>query len=408
LNWFSGRTARSMPRLLEATGGSTMADQIPQQPDDGEPLPTTRSSGDAVVVQVARLDAGRHPDLQGLQSVVLREGPRRRREAVYTVIRNRHTGEPHHDSLTIRTVSKHAGSWREKPEHTLTLTDEDGTDEIQLLADFLAAARRGLAPEGSREYVVLATPEGGLDVPALQRALGTLSSTQQVEAITDVLEGVSRDPELLRALVRRASQQPELFAEAAAALNLATYRRALRQLKASIETPGVPEQRFQELLAANPWMFGSEYSELLDRRRWTRDEQQDFVLRRTTDGYIELIEIKTPLDGAPLFGHDRSHDSYYANAPLSKVLGQVQKYIERVDSDRDRIRANDGEDTAKIRAKIIIGRDGDDDQRAALRRLNGHLHRIEVITFDQLLRIAERTVEYLIRVLRPPEASGAR
>ncbi len=47
-------------------------------------------------------------------------------------------------------------------------------------------------------------------------------------------------------------------------------------------------------------MFGSEYSELLDRRRITRDEQADFLLRRTTDGYIELIEIKTPLRGQPL------------------------------------------------------------------------------------------------------------
>jgi hypothetical protein len=39
-------------------------------------------------------------------------------------------------------------------------------------------------------------------------------------------------------------------------------------------------------------MFGSEYSERLENRVLTRGSQQDFVLRRTSDGYIELEEIK--------------------------------------------------------------------------------------------------------------------
>ena len=41
------------------------------------------------------------------------------------------------------------------------------------------------------------------------------------------------------------------------------------------------------------------------------------------------------------------------------------------------------------------GRDGDEAQRHALRRFNGHLHRIEVLTFDQLSRTARRVVSYL-------------
>lgn len=149
-------------------------------------------------------------------------------------------------------------------------------------------------------------------------------------------------------------------------------------------------------------MFGSEYSELLDIRRLTRDEQQDFVLRRTTDNYIELIEIKTPLEGRNLFNHDQSHDSYYPASDLSKVLGQVQHYLEQIDTDRSSIALRDREDPLKVRAKIIVGRDGDDNQRLALRRLNGHLHRIEVITFDQLLRIAQRVVSYLASAIRLP------
>lgn len=204
-------------------------------------------------------------------------------------------------------------------------------------------------------------------------------------------------------LLERAAKDPQLFADAAAALNLATYSNAVEELRGLINVSDqVHEAQFQNLLTEHPWMFGSEYSELLDKRRWTRDEQQDFVVRRTADNYIELIEIKTPLNGKPLFKYDASHDNLYAGVELSKVVGQVQNYIEKLDADRHAIIARDGEDTCKIRAKIIVGRDGDEDQRQALRRFNGHLYRIEVLTFDQLLHIAQNVVSYLQSVLKTP------
>ncbi len=80
----------------------------------------------------------------------------------------------------------------------------------------------------------------------------------------------------------------------------------------------------------------------------------------------------------------------------SEVLGQVMNYLELMDLDADRIVSRDHEDVSKIRAKIIIGRDDHTPQgRAALRRLNAHLHRIEILTYDQLVKIAERTLNML-------------
>jgi len=152
------------------------------------------------------------------------------------------------------------------------------------------------------------------------------------------------------------------------------------------------EKVFQKLLTENQWMFGSEYSELLDRRKWTRDEQQDFMVRRSADGYVEMVEIKTSLSGKPLFNYDRPHKAYYPGSDLSKAIGQVINYLEKLDGDRHAIKSGIGEDVDKIRAKIIIGRDGDLDQQKALRRLNGHLHRIEILTYDQLLRVAKRSL----------------
>jgi hypothetical protein len=311
----------------------------------------------------------------------------------HTVIVDRHTGKVHHDAITIKTWKKGRTQSSIDFEHSISLSSED-EDEIHKLLTFLLGVRQGAVGDGASKYVVVdasTVPEP----ERLQELLNSVSAKGKADTFAAVIKAATDDVEVFQALIDRASKDPHAFAEAGAALNLAAYKAAVDELERLIATPGTRESAFQKHLEQYPWMFGSEYSERLERRKWTRDENKDFVVRRTTDGYIELIEIKTPLEGQALFHHDTSHDSYYPSAEFSKVLGQVQKYIEKLDAARDSIRANDEEDTFKIRAKIVIGRDGDEKQRNTLRSLNGHLHRIEVITFDQLLRIANRVVGYL-------------
>jgi len=371
---------------------------------DSDLAPETPS---VLLVRSTAVDRDQNPDIETIRSVTLKVGPRSRKEAAYIIILDRSTGEFHHDAITIKTFKKRKGAWGEDVEHSITLSSE-GEDEIQKLLDFLAAARGGSIPKHSGDFVVVAAPASNTDRAALQELLNKLSASGRIDVLANMLENVHLDSGMLSELLDRAAKHPQLFAEAAAALNLATYKAAVDELHRMITSKSrVPEADFQQLLAENPWMFGSEYSELLDRRRWTRDEQQDFVVRRTTDGYIELIEIKTPLEGRPLFNHDSSHSTFYAGAELSKVVGQVQNYIEKLDRERNSILANDGEDTTKIRAKIIIGCDGDTNQQHALRRFNGHLHRIEVITFNQLLKIAQKVLDYLEGALRPNSQSAA-
>jgi hypothetical protein len=153
-------------------------------------------------------------------------------------------------------------------------------------------------------------------------------------------------------------------------------------------------------------MFGSEYSELLPRRNWTRDEKLDYMLRRTVDNYLEIVEIKTAF-AEPLFVFDKSHDCYCPSAKLSQLVGQVMHYIEEVERNRDSILAHDNEDTLKIRALAIAGRDGGSEQQAALRNFNAHLHGIEVITFDQLVRIANRVLSIFAASAAPAAATAA-
>jgi len=367
----------------------------------------TPEAAASFLVRSTLVDKDRNPQLDTVRSVVLKDGPKARKLAALTNIVDPGTGEFHHDAITIKTFKKKRGRWGLDLEHSITLSSEEG-DEIQMLIDFLAAARSGSVPKKSGEFVVIAAPTSQTDRATLQELLNNLSADGRIDVLANVLANIQHDADLLPELLDRAAKQPQRFAEAAAALNLATYKAAVGKLQGLITAKGkVPEARFQRLLKENPWMFGSEYSEILDRRKWTRDENQDFVVRRTTDGYIELIEIKTPLEGRDLFKYDDSHDSFYAGAELSKVVGQVQNYIEKLDRERNSIVANDGEDTTKIRAKIIIGCDGDKDQQIALRRFNGHLHRIEVMTFDQLLKIAQRVLDYLEGAFRPDSPIAA-
>jgi len=94
---------------------------------------------------------------------------------------------------------------------------------------------------------------------------------------------------------------------------------------------------YQDFLEINCWIFGSEYSELLLSRILTVGDQLDFPLRRTVDGYLEVIEIKRPVPDSPLFvGTSRLH----ARSEVVEAVAQAQDYLEQLDKNHYRILAN--------------------------------------------------------------------
>lgn len=343
-----------------------------------------------ISVSSTKPNPGVAPNLPQVNSIRLSEGPRAIREVVHYPIYSENTGEFKGHQFTFRSRHKAGGAWKTEPAKSFTLS---GDDEIFSVIRFVTAACDGTIPNLAGKSVLLPTPHG-TDAAVIQRALGQLSQDGKAHLLFDLLGQLLHSPKIAESLAEQASLHPQRFAGAAAAINLARYKQSYQELLRLIDE-SAREQDFQNLLSRNPWMFGSEYSELLGRREFTRGAKQDFVLRRTTDGFMELIEIKTPLDGAELFRFDDSHGSYYASSALSKVVGQVQNYLENLDASRYEIRHRDDEDTNKIRAKIIIGRDRNKHQVDALRRSNGHLHRIEILTFDQLCRVANQVLSYL-------------
>lgn len=294
-------------------------------------------------------------------------------------------------SLKIDHIDRLKAGWFAKPERSIRL-EGDAPDEIEKLYRFLHALYQDKLSTGTGELHVIRS-EDYAKLETLLDTLPNLAATDKLHLVKIILSQLEQSSSHVSEFVKTfEASNPEALKHIAVASRMVEYKRAYAHLKTLIDDPSTPEKSLQKHLMNNPWMFGSEYSKLLPRRTWTRDERLDYMLRRTVDGFLEIVEIKTPFADA-LFVHDPSHDSYYASSKLSAVVGQAMRYIEEVERNRDSILAKDGHDTLKIRARAILGRDGPARHQAALRNLNGHLHRIEIITFDQLLRTAARVIE---------------
>lgn len=331
-----------------------------------------------------------NPNVRTITQVVLKEGPRAFRIATLLELINPITGEFHHYSLKLDQIDRTKKGWFAKPEKSIRLEGDD-PDEIGKLYTFLEAAQRDQFGHDTGELHLIRS-EDYAKLEQVVAALPNLADTDKLQLVKNVLvqlESTESSVQEFAAAFEGSGEQT--LKHIAAASRLVDYKGALDELKGMVANPKTTEGEFQRHLAKNPWMFGSEYSELLTRRTWTRDDRLDYMLRRTVDNYLEIVEIKTAFSDS-LFVHDRDRDTYYPSAKLSPVIGQVTRYIEEVERNRDQILAKDDEDTLKIRARAIVGRDHTRAEQAALRNFNAHLHRIEIITFNQLIRIAERVL----------------
>jgi len=332
----------------------------------------------------------KNPNVGKTTQVVLKEGPRAYKVATLFEILGSDAKSVHHHALRIEHFQRRKEGWLSDAGRIVTLEDTE-SKEIEKLFKMLSTAYGGELKGKTGDYHIV-SDEFYTNIEPLVSAISGLETTGKLSVLGEALKHLSEQDisvNDLAAVLQMSS--PAMVNQVAIASRLVEYTAAYEKLRVLVEAPGTPESAFQKHLAENPWMFGSEYSELLARRHWTRDEQLDYMLRRTVDGYLEIIEIKTAFED-PLFHWDSSHECYYPSAKLSGVLGQVMGYLEEVERDRDKILVKDDEDTLKIRARAIVGRDGDDGHQRALRNFNAHLYRIEILTYDQLLRIAERVL----------------
>jgi len=178
----------------------------------------------------------------------------------------------------------------------------------------------------------------------------------------------------------------------AAALRAAHRSDALDKLRNLILTNAL-EDKFQKLLDENWWMLGGQYVERIPWREWTIEETLDMLLR-SADGYFDIVELKR--SDAALFKQD--HGKWIVSAAVNDAVNQAGHYISEIEANRSDLLRRRHVDLYKLKAKVIMGcideqQEDVDGKRQALRMYNSHLHRIEVIAYDELVRMGEHIID---------------
>lgn len=321
------------------------------------------------------------------QQTVIKGGPQIWKTANLLHIGPRETGEVRHRTLNLEAYRLRAGIGYDfdKPEAKWYCKDE----EIDKLRTFWDCFNEATTPG---EHAVLKVDENSRELVE-----ATLEAAKHgkftASDLRDLLSALVQIPNALTFL-------PQLGATdygriVAAALRAGHQAEALKILQQIIGTEGV-EQEFQKLFTQNWWMLGSRYIRLIPRREWTNEETLDLLLQ-SVDGYFDIIELKR--SNTKLFVED--HNILIPSNEVNRAVNQAAHYISEIESSRDNLVRRYGLDLYKLKAKVLIGylnaEDSDIRQkREALRRYNSHLHRIEIVTFDQIENITLHVLNHNI------------
>lgn len=338
-------------------------------------MPREEAIDKAVEIICDRVDLPQKPWLESVKTIELYCGDRATKFAVWGICDDQ-TGESKGKQLTVKTIDriKARDGWEADPKKSITINN----DEIDILRTFLCALPN-LPIDG--EFLVINADDAAVQL------LNQLTDSENITKLSQL-----------------PSDELRLGQSLAAALNYVRMSQVLDEFEQLVKNGcgecdgcknhrGCYEKTYQRFLEEHYWIFGSEYSELIPNRRFIKNKEVDFPLRRTVDGYLEVIEIKKPMED--LF---TIHDGkIVAESPaVAKAKWQVSEYLSSIDIKQNDLRVEDDIDVEKVRGKVIIGRiAGDDVQTKALRQLNALSTRIEVITYDQLIAIAQRMLDIL-------------
>ena len=212
-----------------------------------------------------------------------------------------------------------------------------------------------------------------------------------VEAREEVVRRIVSSPEALQALA--ADEDGRTILKAVELQRRDADLRALREL---IDDPGASEAELQRSLQDQHWIFGGQFVGTAARRSLVLGSEVDIPLLRA-DGVLHIVELKRSmsLNGGLVTRHG---GNLVATAAVHQAVSQAINYLVRLDENRHHIRAEFGIETRRASALVLIGHPGlhpdvpEEDINEALRVLNAHLSRIEVLTYKSLVDSAERSL----------------
>lgn len=180
------------------------------------------------------------------------------------------------------------------------------------------------------------------------------------------------------------------------ALRIRDLESGIAELETALEDGVTEESFYQNWCEQNAWAFGNAYTMRDEVRDIALGDSVDILLRRTTDQFRDIFELKRP--NHDVMFYDKSHKSFYWSQDASRTIGQTHRYLDAIHE----AAANGLRDHPEILAyypygTIIIGRSNEwsHAKQKALHGLNSRLHSIRVITYDHLLEQAKRSLSIL-------------
>ncbi len=346
----------------------------------------------ALQITVSDLPKDQQPDLNSVQTFVLHKGPIVTKVARFWDIQSKSTGEIRYSSFNFESLRRtNERGWELELHHSFSPSDKSDAEAVDQPHMFFSSMN-SLNETGN--FIILDSE--GIDLEKLSEVLEVVSSKgQQGELLSRILKWIHEDPQAHSRLTQLSSDDPHRSQSLVAAINYGRYREALTRFKGMVEGNS-SEHDFQKFLEENHWLFGSEYSELLDTRELVVRQHLDFPLRRTVDGYLEVIEIKTTLNGNSGFNYDRSHSNYFPGNKVNMGIAQVLKYLSSLEKHRNDILDENKIDVTRVRGKLIIGSDGTEEEQEARRLYNANIQLVEVISFDGLIKIGQGILDIMV------------
>ncbi|MEF3115507.1 Shedu anti-phage system protein SduA domain-containing protein [Streptomyces chrestomyceticus] len=180
------------------------------------------------------------------------------------------------------------------------------------------------------------------------------------------------------------------------ALQLQRRSAGLAALRRLAENPDASERDLHKALRGQHWIFGGQFVSEATHRRLVPGDELDIPLIRG-DGALHVVELKRAagLRGSLVKQH---RNAWVPTAEVHDAVAQAVNYLVGLDEHRERIRRDLGIETRRASALVLIGHPvaqpdvPEEEINEALRTLNTHLNRVEVLTYKDLIDNAERSL----------------
>ncbi len=170
----------------------------------------------------------------------------------------------------------------------------------------------------------------------------------------------------------------------------------IERLKSIMSSEYKNEVEIQKFLKENLWMFGNDYSFIIEDNTINAKNILD-IMPKTSENYADIIEVKLPNE--KLFNWDPSHSNLYPTSHLTKAISQTQNYIfelekKMTDDDYKEIRECN---IVRPKGIILFGscEELSKEEKNYLRLLNSSYTNITILTYQQLLEKALTTINIL-------------